>query len=343
MSHEATTLELQRELDDALAALIPRGTELAFLNFPNIANPGDSAIYLGARAALERIGARVVLTAAHNDYRRRLVADAVGPRGTIVIGGGGNFGDLYRKQPQQRVRRNVLKDFPEARIIQLPQAIHFEDPRRGRRFADLCRAHSGLTIMVRDSRSAERAAELGLDTIVCPDLVVALGPLERPAGPTRRVAWVLREDVERREGLAAVGADARDWPAAAEQGDGVRGLALRRDLALARGLARVRDRAPSRLRPALARGASSRYGPIARRRLRTALELAATGEVLVTDRLHGHLLACLMGIPNVVLDNSYGKNRGVFETWSHRYAIARFADDGTAASELAESLAATVA
>ena len=338
--HDATTVELQRELDDALAALIPAGTELAFLNFPNIANPGDSAIYLGARAALARIGARVVLTSAHKDYRRRLVATAVGSRGTIVIGGGGNFGDLYRKQPQQRVRRRVLTDFPEATIIQLPQTIHFEDPRRGRRFADLCRAHPGLTIMVRDAPSADRAAELGLETILCPDLAVALGPLERPAGPSRRVAWLLREDVERRARPPAAGRDARDWPAAAEQGRGRRGLALRRDVALARGLARVRDRLPPRLRPALARGAASRYGPIARRRLGIGLELAAAGEVLVTDRLHGHLLACLMGIPNVVLDNSYGKNRGVFETWSHRYAIARFAEDEVAAGKLAESLAA---
>jgi exopolysaccharide biosynthesis predicted pyruvyltransferase EpsI len=340
IGHEATTLQLQRELDEALAALIPAGTELAFLNFPNIANPGDSAVYLGARSALERIGARVVLTCAHNDYRRRLVADAVGRQGTIVIGGGGNFGDLYRKQPQQRVRRRVLKDFPEATIIQLPQAIYFEDPRRGSRFADLCRAHPALTIMVRDAPSAERAAALGIETKVCPDLAIALGPLERPVIASRRVAWLLREDVESRDPAGTARREGRDWPLAAEQRRGLRGLALRRDVALTRGLARVRDRAPSRIRPALARGASSRYGPIARRRLRTALELAAAGEVLVTDRLHGHLLACLMGIPNVVLDNSYGKNRGVFETWSHRYAIARFADDEAAALDLAESLAA---
>jgi pyruvyl transferase EpsO len=45
-----------------------------------------------------------------------------------------------------------------------------------------------------------------------------------------------------------------------------------------------------------------------------------------------------MGIPNVLLDNSYGKNRGLFETWTHRYPIARFAESPDEARELARSL-----
>jgi exopolysaccharide biosynthesis predicted pyruvyltransferase EpsI len=48
-----------------------------------------------------------------------------------------------------------------------------------------------------------------------------------------------------------------------------------------------------------------------------------------------------MGIPNVLLDNSYGKNRGLYEAWTHRYEIARFAEGPDEARELARSLASS--
>lgn len=36
---------------------------------------------------------------------------------------------------------------------------------------------------------------------------------------------------------------------------------------------------------------------------------------VVTDRLHGHILSCLLGKPHVLLDNSYGKNGSFFKSW----------------------------
>jgi pyruvyl transferase EpsO len=39
-------------------------------------------------------------------------------------------------------------------------------------------------------------------------------------------------------------------------------------------------------------------------------------EAITTDRLHAHLLACLMAIPNTVLNNSYGKNYSYITDWT---------------------------
>src|SRR5262249_29798872 len=44
--------------------------------------------------------------------------------------------------------------------------------------------------------------------------------------------------------------------------------------------------------------------------------LLARGKVVITDRLHGHILSLLLGIPHVVLDNSYGKLSHFHETWT---------------------------
>jgi pyruvyl transferase EpsO len=38
-------------------------------------------------------------------------------------------------------------------------------------------------------------------------------------------------------------------------------------------------------------------------------------EQVVTSRLHGHILAALLGVPSVLLDNSYGKNAAYFGEW----------------------------
>jgi exopolysaccharide biosynthesis predicted pyruvyltransferase EpsI len=337
-SAPATTDGLREELEATLRGLIADGTEIAYVNFPNMGNLGDTAIYAGARRSLERVGARVVLACEPRAYRRGIVRRAVGDRGTIVIHGGANFGDLYKKQPQQTARRKLLRDFPHARVIQLPQTIYFQRPETSQRFIGLCRDHADLTILARDRVSVDRAAELGLETILAPDLAFGLGVIDRPSPASSAVTWILREDVEQTSAPGTVEPSARDWPTGKEQRSGATGARLRADLALLRGLDRVRERAPAGMRLAIARLAASRYASVASRRVAIALEMIAEGRVLVTNRFHGHVLACLMGIPNVLLDNSYGKNRGLFETWTERYEIARFAEGPDEARELARSL-----
>ena len=38
---------------------------------------------------------------------------------------------------------------------------------------------------------------------------------------------------------------------------------------------------------------------------------------VTSSRLHAHILSTLMGIPNTLIDNSYGKNSSYFEAWTH--------------------------
>ena len=40
-------------------------------------------------------------------------------------------------------------------------------------------------------------------------------------------------------------------------------------------------------------------------------------ESVETSRLHGHILSSLLGKPNTVIDNSYGKNANYYYTWMH--------------------------
>ena len=43
---------------------------------------------------------------------------------------------------------------------------------------------------------------------------------------------------------------------------------------------------------------------------------------MVTSRLHGHILASLLGVSNTLLDNSYEKNSAYFDCWHRELKIA---------------------
>jgi exopolysaccharide biosynthesis predicted pyruvyltransferase EpsI len=332
---------LRDEVDRVVAGLLEAGEEVALVNYPNVDNPGDSAIWLGTRAALARRGVKLVFECEPRAYRRRLLARAAGERPTILLQGGGNLGDLYWRSGQQQVRMKVLRDFPRARVIQLPQTLWFERERRARRFAGLCASHDDLTVLLRDDASLERAASLGLEAVPCPDMAFGLGPLPRPAQPSTPVVWVARQERERRFELPelADGVEARDWPTAREQRRGDAGGRLRVELAALRRLTGAMGRNPALDRALLALG-RRRYEPLARRRMALATGILARGRVVISDRFHGHVLASLMGIPNVLLDNSYGKNSAVYSTWSREIACAELAADPASAQQRALELAA---
>jgi exopolysaccharide biosynthesis predicted pyruvyltransferase EpsI len=74
-------------------------------------------------------------------------------------------------------------------------------------------------------------------------------------------------------------------------------------------------------------------------RLRLANSFLSQGRAIITDRLHGHIISVLLGIPHVLLDNRIGKLRAYYDTWTSPVDIAHFADDQDSALQLALELA----
>lgn len=332
---------LRGRIDRELASVLDAGAAVALVNYPNIGNLGDAAIWLGARAALDRRGVEIAYECEPAAYRRASLARAIGERGTILLQGGGNLGDLY-PGGQQAVREAVLRDFRRARVIQLPQSVWFRRRRPRERFARLAAAHPDFTLVVRERASLARARdELGIDARLWPDLAFALGPLPRPAPPRTEIFWLARTGAERRHDAPrpAAGLAVGDYPTGREQRRGGGGRRMAVALAANRSITWAVRRSPLAGR-ALRGPQDALYHAIARRRVELAASFASRGEVLVTDRYHGHALALLMGIPTVLLDNSYGKNRALFEAWTHRFAIARWAETPAEALRVARELAA---
>src|SRR5215218_5265998 len=171
-----------RLVDGVLHDLLPVGTNVALVNFPNHANAGDSAIWLGALASLRRMQVAIRYRASWATYEPRALRRALGD-GVVLLQGGGNFGDLYPAN-QQATRERVLADLADVRTIQLPQSLHFEDSANLDRMRKLCESHSDFTLLVREEASLAVAREhFAVPIELCPDLALALEAHDRVREP----------------------------------------------------------------------------------------------------------------------------------------------------------------
>lgn len=305
-----------------LRPLIGDSPRVALVDFPDYTNVGDSLIWLGSLKALELLGVEApVYVASQRNYRRDEMARAVGD-GVICIQGGGNLGDLW--PAHQEFREQVIRDFPANRIIQLPQSVEFSSPQALDRARRVFGAHRDLTILVRTERSFARAEVFGVPTQLCPDLGLAMGVLDRPLAPTHDAVLLARTDHE------SQGLPLDILPAWVKRVDWVGepgGLALTL-------MARLYQR-PKLWRAVTGSSRHLLMRSAARRRLQYGVDLLASGRVVITDRLHGHVLAMLLGIPHCVMDSQFGKVRALWDTWTHEVPDATWCDTLSEAIERA--------
>jgi exopolysaccharide biosynthesis predicted pyruvyltransferase EpsI len=320
-------LRMVDRIDGELSTLLEPARPIALVNFPNHQNPGDNAIWLGAHAALQRLRVPVGYASTWASFSATAMRRAVGD-GPLLLNGGGNFGDLYAGQ--QGLREHVLEHCRERRIIQLPQSIYFRDQANLDRVRRLCAAHPDFILIVRERQSFEVARRwFDVRTLLCPDMAFGLGPLERPAGAGRTMLWLGRQDAERVARTAPPpGLAAADWMSA-DAGEGMSG-ATQRILALNRRLIEFTRDDPGRTERRW-RALAGTFGPLAEAWVRHGIAVVSSAQIVITDRLHAHIFAILLGVPHVVLDNSYGKVRSTFETWTHESGLSTWAETTEAA------------
>lgn len=309
---EAPVIELLAEqIRRRLEPLAQRYSQCALVDFPNHSNVGDNAIWLGEIAWLAAAGIQVQYRCELKSYNRAALAQSLGRDGVIFIHGGGNLGDLWPRH--QRLRETVIRDFPDRPIVQLPQTLHFQTRESLARTRAVFDAHPDLTLLVRDEASLDLVGnEFRAPGLLCPDMAFYLGALPRPRSPRRDIFWLRRAD---REASGATEAPSAPGLAVADWLDDRRSLPDRARRVLRRRPVRWLSRSPQ-ARRTIARLIDASYDWQAQRRVAFGCRLLATGSVVVTDRLHAHILSLLLGIPHVILDNNYGKLRRFCETWN---------------------------
>lgn len=299
MTHEIRQMGLiQACMDLALGDV--SGKRWALLDFPFHDNVGDSAIWMGTLRILQARFGSVPTLVSRNKTFPKYVDERIG-NGPLVFLGGGNFGDIWDGYWQNRV--NVLRQFPNRQIIQMPQTIYFENISNSA-LLETQRAiasHRDFTLLVRDRVSLEFChRNFDCPTYLCPDLAFGLGRLREVREPFCDIYGLLRTDKEKKTySDMDLQRDPEfpisDWFSPAE--GTTRKYKLQKKISL--NLERLGKFGMTSL--------ERNFASQAEYQLNRGIEILSRGKVVITDRLHGHILCSLMRKPHIVIDNAYGK------------------------------------
>lgn len=303
MTQQEKVFQLRNLIKEQLSPLI--NADYYLFDLPYYENIGDTLIWQGEMDFLNSLPYHCLGVCSKETWSQDVLN--VKDDDVILLQGGGNFGDLY--VPHQDFRKEIVKHYPNNRIIVLPQTVSYNNMLNLRNDAAVFRAHKNLTICCRDTFSYKLLSQYGMrdqllllpDMAFCIDTPYVLEPhVQRLNGKNLLAKRVDGELVKRNNYDALMKAykpyDVRDWPTYEETLACVQ--AMRDKLA-------TKDRDADKyanevFRPELlALGTSflSAYG------------------IVVTTRLHIAILSVLLGKRVVILDNKYGKLGDFYNSW----------------------------
>lgn len=329
-----TAEPLIHDLDETLFKVIGSvydGQDFALIDFPNHSNVGDSAIWKGEIDFFARHYNKYPRYVCHTyDFDLDKMVETLPDNGIIFIHGGGNFGDIWPDHMMLRYRLwEACKNY---KIIQLPQSIHFQSEDHLKKTKEMIAEHPDFHLMVRDHESLNFAqTHFDCPVSLAPDMALAMGALKCSGRPVRDVLFLKRTDKEgvpfEEQDIAALTQDyaVEDW---LDEESGLdqkikRATALRLFFKLGLG-ALNKNRARLEF-----------YNNLAQNRIDRGRKQLSRARLVISDRLHVHILCLLLGIPHIRLDNNYGKISNFAKAWTEKSAIAHKAGSVKEAAEIA--------
>ncbi|HIG8799521.1 TPA: polysaccharide pyruvyl transferase family protein [Raoultella terrigena] len=315
-----TMIELKIKLKEILS-FIKDKNDVIYLDYPMHHNVGDLLIYQGALKLLSDNGVKIKTFRSADDYNIDEIRGKLTPNTTILCHGGGNFGDIYHAH--QSLRENVVKGLKENRIIILPQTAFFKDDNNLKKAKEIFLSHNDVVLFARDINTLKLFKEFSDKSYLMPDTAHYLyGEMSTSIKNKGTTLYFMRIDCEAnpfQDALLAESGDAAsiDWADIITIRDKAERKLLRKTTVFGKNykLSFVNDLVSSLWRSHCIR--------ITKR----SSELFSSYDQVITSRMHGHILSCLVDTPNKILDNSYGKNSGYYSQWTSKIDSAVLVKD----------------
>ena len=289
-----------------LTPLIP--SDYILLDLPYHANIGDTLIWKGEEEFLKTLTGQCLGKHCKDTFDFRPLPTNC----TILLHGGGNFGDLWRTH--QEFRLEVMRLYPDNPIIILPQTIFYESDELFTEDVRKMNQHRHLTICARDNHSAELLSGKGFTgrLLTLPDMAFCINQEElqaKMAEATKTNLLLLREDKEQKApsmfNAQCLMPEVSDWPQMQEYNAKARHV-----------LMTYEDKNADTF-------FLDEFFP---KRINAGIELASSYKEACSTRLHFAILRLLLGMPVKMLDNSYGKNLDFYNTWLKDSELANLLD-----------------
>jgi exopolysaccharide biosynthesis predicted pyruvyltransferase EpsI len=314
--------------------------QCSLLNYPDYLNIGDHLIWLGTVFYLtDVLKTKIKYTAAGSeDFSEEVMEKQVG-KAPIILQGGGNLGDLWSNH--QKFREQIISKYRDRPIVIMPQSIYFESTSNLKKAADIFNSHPNLTLFVRENYSYEIALNhfYKCQIIKIPDMAFHLlnvsGITSNNTDKKHSILYHCRADEELKKDFSPASIFelpnliVEDWVSNEWKTWRSSKSILTNDQAYP-------DHTPAIF--------DNLYDPNIHRTswiiMHKGIDQFKRHRLIITNRLHGHILCILLGIPHIFLANSYHKNESFYETWTHQVPFCRFVKDSAkikiAAQELLE-------
>ncbi|NMG60586.1 polysaccharide polymerase [Geitlerinema sp. P-1104] len=316
------------------------------LDYPSYPNIGDHLIWLGTLFYLREVAqADITYVASHSGFSDSRLAQEPENR-PILLQGGGNLGDLWTLH--QDFRERIIAKYPNHPIVILPQSIFFSSLDNLKKTANIFNAHPQLTIFARDNYSYQLASEHfhKCQVLKAPDMFFKMMDLKGATDNKRSKSSILyfcRQDKEANndfppESLGLTDLVVEDWVSYTWMAKApedwpfyIPGTVRLIREGWQRGLATPREWL-SRQQWNRRSHYTSQFKQIDQPKLQhrswsmmhAGLYQLQQHRLVITNRLHGHLLCLCLGVPHVFLPNSYYKNELFYETWTQGIPFCRF-------------------
>jgi len=279
--------------------------KIIYIDYPTHHNIGDLLIYLGALELLKESGIEILAqyTASNADVEKvKKIISENNNEVSIVFHGGGNFGDIY--EAHQNCRLLFIEHFPLINTIIFPQTIFYSDKIQKANDIRVFKQHKDLTIVVRDKKSESIAKEFCDNVLLFPDTAHMLWNSKVTTthndNNSQNKLILNRWDCE---GHNEEQKSNFDWPLIINSSDLYFKAIIRR----------VSSKSKSRLVDKFIAYLWERH---CTKLCQRAAEYFNRYSEVETNRLHGHILSCLITKKHTVIDNSYGKNFTYLEQWT---------------------------
>ncbi len=309
MSNVQKVSELKKVIKNGLTPLI--NNNYIFLDLPYYTNVGDILIWQGTLDYLETLPYKCLYSSSIENYKKPEIDKDV----IILLIGGGNFSDLWYRH--QVFRKKIIGEFPDNKIIILPQSIYFKDEEILKNDAAVFSQHKNLTICLRDQSSLEIANAYFPNSVnvLLPDMAFCMNmkKWQKAIKPTEnRILFLNRNDMEKNQNLTydivPHEAEWHDWSTMEKTTSGFRWFCRFRGV-----LHRVDRSFHTNLNNYVSDIA---YKKILRTSyIKKGIGFLSQYSYIYTTRLHAAILAVLLNKKFTFFDNSYGKNSGFYDTW----------------------------
>lgn len=205
----------------------------------------------------------------------------------ITLIGGGNSGTTY--EFIEWPRRFVLKKFKKCRIISFPQSVYYGksdcDNLYKKEFISICKKCNNLTLIAREQQSYDIYKEMlgnSVRILLTPDIVFSLNEIEKT--DRKGVSLIFRNDIEK-----AIDSKTEEK--------------MKNYCKIKEYQVTYDDTCDVHIT------GNGFY------ELLIFINKIKKKELVITDRLHGMILAYITGTPCIVLDNNNHKIKSTYDTW----------------------------